>query len=188
MTPELALTELRGGLVATLWVAGPLAVAGLFGWEYIASQREVSTDNAYIKAERILIAPQVGGRVVEVAVQQNQPVKKGDLLFRIDADPLTIAVAQNEALVARMANSASASRAKVVGTGTSIQAARETLTWAQRDLQRMQQLAGQQLVSRKMLDDARHAVAEARTDLADDVHHLGRRGTMPQYQWDSMVS
>ena len=71
-----------------LWVAGPLAVAGLFGWEYIASQREVSTDNAYIKAERILIAPQVGGRVVEVAVQQNQPVKKGDLLFRIDADPL----------------------------------------------------------------------------------------------------
>lgn len=109
-----------------LWVAGPLAVAGLFGWEYIASQREVSTDNAYIKAERILIAPQVGGRVVEVAVQQNQPVKKGDLLFRIDADPLTIAVAQNEALVARMANSASASRAKVVGTGTSIQAARET--------------------------------------------------------------
>lgn len=152
-----------------LWVAGPLAVAGFFGWEYVASQREVSTDNAYIKAERILIAPQVGGRVVEVAVQQNQPVKKGDLLFRIDADPLTIAVAQNEALVARMANSASASRAKVVGTGTSIQAARETLAWAQRDLQRMQQLAGQQLVSRKMLDDARHAVAEARTDLGDAI-------------------
>ena len=76
-----------------LWVAGPLAVAGFFGWEYVASQREVSTDNAYIKAERILIAPQVGGRVVEVAVQQNQPVKKGDLLFRIDADPQTIAVA-----------------------------------------------------------------------------------------------
>ncbi|WP_213604539.1 HlyD family secretion protein [Pseudoxanthomonas japonensis] len=152
-----------------LWVVGPLAVAGFFGWEYVASQREVSTDNAYIKAERILIAPQVGGRVVEVAVQQNQPVKKGDLLFRIDADPLTIAVAQNEALVARMANSASASRAKVVGTGTSIQAARETLAWAQRDFQRMQQLAGQQLVSRKMLDDARHAVAEARTDLADAI-------------------
>ena len=152
-----------------LWIAGPLAVAGFFGWEYVASQREVSTDNAYIKAERILIAPQVGGRVVEVAVQQNQPVKKGDLLFRIDADPLTIAVAQNEALVARMANSANASRAKVVGTGTSIQAARETLAWAQRDLQRMQQLASQQLVSRKMLDDARHAVAEARTDLADAI-------------------
>ncbi|MEL1266003.1 HlyD family secretion protein [Pseudoxanthomonas putridarboris] len=152
-----------------LWIAGPLAVAGFFGWEWVVSSREVSTDNAYIKAERILIAPQVGGRVVEVAVAQNQPVKQGDLLFRIDTDPLTIAVAQNEALVARMANSASASRAKVVGTGTSIEAARETLAWAQRDLARMQQLASQQLVARKMLDDARHAVAEARTDLADAI-------------------
>ena len=83
-----------------LWVAGPLAVAGLFGWEYIASQREVSTDNAYIKAERILIAPQVGGRVVEVAVQQNQPVKKGDLLIQIDPEHYQLAVDQAKALVA----------------------------------------------------------------------------------------
>ncbi|WP_454829152.1 HlyD family secretion protein [Pseudoxanthomonas wuyuanensis] len=152
-----------------LWIAGPLAVAGFFGWEWIVSSREVATDNAYIKADRILIAPQVGGRVAEVAVMQNQPVKRGDLLFRIDTDPLQIAVAQNEALLARMANSASANRAKVQGTGSSIQAGRETLAWAQRDLARMQRLAEQQLVSRKMLDDARHAVAEARTTLADAI-------------------
>jgi membrane fusion protein (multidrug efflux system) len=152
-----------------LWVAGPLAVAGFFGWEWIQSAREIGTDNAYVKAERILIAPQVGGRVVEVAVAQNQPVKKGDLLFRIDSQPLQIAVAQNEALLAHMANAADASRAKVTGTGTSIQSSRETLAWAQRDLQRMQQLGEQQLVSRKMVDDARHAVAAARTDLADAI-------------------
>ena len=79
------------------------------------------------------------------------------------------AVAQNAALLAHMANAVDASRAKVTGTGTSIQAARETLAWAQRDLQRLQQLGDQQLVSRKMVDDARHAVAEARTDLADAI-------------------
>ena len=152
-----------------LWVAGPVAVAGFFGWQWAYSGREVDTDNAYVKAERILVAPQVGGRVVEVAVGQNQPVKKGDLLFRIDTQPLEIAVAQNEALLAHMANAVDASRAKVTGTGTSIQASRETLGWAQRDLARMEQLAGQQLVSRKMVDDARHAVAEARTDLADAI-------------------
>ena len=152
-----------------LWVAGPLAVAGFFGWQWAHAGRQVDTDNAYVKAERILIAPQVGGRVVEVAVGQNQPVKKGDLLFRIDTQPLEIAVAQNEALLAHMANAAVASRAKVTGTGTSIQAAHETLAWAQRDLQRLQQLGDQQLVSRKMVDDARHAVAEARTDLADAI-------------------
>ena len=151
------------------WIAGPLLVAGFFGWEWWQSSRTADTDNAYVKAERILVAPQVGGRVVEVAVKQNQPVKRGDLLFRVDADPLKIALAQNEALLARMANSADASRAKVTGTHSSIQAARETLAWSQRDLQRMLDLSRQQLVSRKMVDDARHAVAEARTDLADAI-------------------
>ena len=149
------------------WVAGPLAVAAFFGWQWYQSGRAIDTDNAYVKAERILIAPQVGGRVVDVAVGQNQAVKKGDLLFRIDTRPLEIAVTQSEAQLAQIANTANASRAKVTGTGTSIQAARETLGWAQRDLVRMQQLADQQLVSRKMLDDARHAVAAARTSLAD---------------------
>ena len=44
-----------------LWVAGPLAVAGFFGWQWLYAGREVDTDNAYVKAERILVAPQVGG-------------------------------------------------------------------------------------------------------------------------------
>jgi len=167
--PDAAAPVRKRRVPAWLWVAGPLAVGGFFGWQWFHSGREVDTDNAYVKAERILVAPQVGGRVVEVAVGQNQPVKKGDLLFRIDTQPLEIAVAQNEALLAHMANAADASRAKVTGTGTSIQASRETLGWAQRDLARMEQLAGQQLVSRKMVDDARHAVAEARTDLADAI-------------------
>ncbi len=152
-----------------LWIAAPAAVIGFFGWEWVVANRQVSTDNAYVKAERILIAPQVGGRVVEVAVGQNQPVKKGDLLFRIDPEPLRIALAQNEATLAYVANTTRASRAKVTGAGTSVAAKRETLAWAQRDLIRMQQLAEQQLVSRKMLDDARHAVAEAKTDLADAI-------------------
>lgn len=159
----------RRRVPAWLWVAGPLLVAGFFGWEWWQASRVADTDNAYVKAERILVAPQIGGRVVEVAVGQNQAVKRGDLLFRIDAEPLRLALAQNEALLARMANSADASRARVSGTHTSIEAARETLAWSRRDLQRMTDLARQQLVSRKMLDDARHAVAEARTDLADAV-------------------
>ena len=168
--PEAAPVPVRKRRVpAWLWVAGPLVVAGFFGWRWYVSQAEVGTDNAYVKAERILVAPQVGGRVVEVAVGQNQPVKRGDLLFRIDPQPLQIAVAQNEALLAHMTNAAQASRAKVAGTGTTIRSARETLSWAERDLARMEQLAGQQLVSRKMLDDARHAAASARTELADAI-------------------
>jgi membrane fusion protein, multidrug efflux system len=143
-----------------LWIAA-LAVAGFFGWEWWASSREVGTDNAYVKADRVLIAPQVGGRVVAVGVGQNQAVKRGDLLFRIDPEPLQIALAQAQAQLARIDNSANASRAQVREAGTSISAADENLQWARRDFARMSELAAKQLVARKMLDDARHAVAEA---------------------------
>ncbi|HRF84021.1 MAG TPA: hypothetical protein PLO34_06315, partial [Pseudoxanthomonas sp.] len=59
--PEAAPAPVRKRRVpAWLWVAGPLAVVGFFGWQWYLSRDEVGTDNAYVKAERILVAPQVG--------------------------------------------------------------------------------------------------------------------------------
>ena len=144
------------------WIAGPLLVAGFFGWEWFASSREVDTSNAYVKADRVMVSSQIPGRVLTVAVAQNQLVKKGDLLFQLDAEPLRIALEQAEAKLAQIDNNANATRAQVRGAGSSIAAADETTRWAEKDLARMQDLAARQLVPRKMLDDARHALAEAR--------------------------
>lgn len=52
----------------------------------------------------------VAGRVVEVAVRENQAVHTGDLLFRIDPEPLQIAVEQMEAQIAAAADYLNASR------------------------------------------------------------------------------
>jgi membrane fusion protein (multidrug efflux system) len=144
------------------WIAGPLLVFGFFGWEWFASSRAVETTNAYVKADRVMISAQVAGRVVEVAVAQNQLVKKGDLLFKLDPEPLQIALAQAEAKLAQIENENNASRAQVRGADSSIAAANETERWAEKDLVRMQDLAAKQLIPRKTLDDARHALAEAR--------------------------
>jgi membrane fusion protein (multidrug efflux system) len=143
------------------WIAGPLLVVAFFGWRWYASGHEVETSNAYVKAERVMVSSQVAGRVVAVAVQQNQAVKKGDLLFRLDDEPLKIALAEAEAKLGQIENSADASRAQVRGAESSIASANETARWAERDLARMEDLAAKQLVPRKMLDDARHALAEA---------------------------
>ena len=145
-----------------VWIAGPLLVVAFFGWEWLQSSKAVETTNAYVKADRVMISSQVAGRVMQVAVAQNQLVKKGDLLFKLDAEPLQIALDQAEAKLAQIDNSANASRAQVRGADSSIAAAGETERWAQKDLARMQDLAAKQLVPRKMLDDARHALAEAR--------------------------
>jgi len=149
-----------------LWIAGPLVVAGFFGWEWYGASRAVNTDNAYVKAERIMVSAQVGGRVLEVPVAQNQAVKKGQLLFRLDDEPLRIALESAQARLAQIGNQASASRAQVAGAGSGIAAAAETERWAQQEVARAQDLARRQLIPRKTLDDAMHALAEARTQRA----------------------
>ena len=59
-----------------------------------------ATDNAYVEADMTAVAPQISGVVSEVAVQDYQPVDKGDLLFTIDDRDLTAALRQSEADVA----------------------------------------------------------------------------------------
>jgi membrane fusion protein (multidrug efflux system) len=76
--------------VLMLGGAGVVAIAG--AWFYSTSGRYIATDNAYIKAAKILVTPQVAGAIVSVAVTDNQQVHAGDLLFTIDPDNFQIAV------------------------------------------------------------------------------------------------
>lgn len=144
------------------WIAAPAVVAALFAGEAWYASRSVGTENAYVKAERVMISPQVGGRVVEVAVGQNQPVRQGDLLFRLDPEPLRIALAEAEARLSRVVDGAGAGRATVRQEEAALRAADENLRWATQEEARIEGLAGNGLLPRKALDDARHAVSEAR--------------------------
>ncbi|HMB56178.1 MAG TPA: biotin/lipoyl-binding protein, partial [Arenimonas sp.] len=144
-----------------LWIAGPLLVLALFAWEFVISSRSVETDNAYVKADRVMISSQVSGRVIEVLVGQNEAVKKGQLLYRIDPAPLKIALAEAEARLAKVADSTGASRAGIRESDAALRSAQETLGWAQQAFTRQQQLLARGLVAQKALDDARHALSEA---------------------------
>ena len=52
---------------------------------YAAGGRYVSTDNAYVKANVIIISPEVSGRVTSVLVSDNQPVEAKDVLLQLDS-------------------------------------------------------------------------------------------------------
>lgn len=147
-----------------LWIAGPLLVISFFAWEWIVSSRSVETDNAYVKADRVMISTQVSGRVAEVLVGQNEQVKRGQLLYRIDPAPLKIALAEAEARLAKVADDTGASRAGLRETDASVRAADETLRWSQQEFIRLQQLLSRKLIAQKAVDDARHAVSEAQAN------------------------
>ena len=62
-----------------------LAAAGHFGWEFWTTRRfEVTTDNAYVKADNTTIAPKVSGYLSAVLVGDNDLVQAGQLLARVD--------------------------------------------------------------------------------------------------------
>ena len=86
----------RVGLLA----AGPLAVLLGALWLYVTGARYVSTDDAYVKQDKIPISADVSGRVVEVLAGDQAPVKQGQLLFRLEEEPFRIALQRAEAQLA----------------------------------------------------------------------------------------
>lgn len=73
-----------------------IAVAlALFIWQL--GGRYVTTENAYVKANIVQIAPEISGRVAEVLVRDHEVVKPGAVLLRIDQEPFKLAMAKTEA-------------------------------------------------------------------------------------------
>src|SRR5207247_9344669 len=78
------------------------ALAGVLVTVVLATRRidlRPRTDDAYLQADLVHMAPDVSGRIVELHVRDNQAVRKGDVLFRIDPDPYRMRVAQARAAV-----------------------------------------------------------------------------------------
>jgi len=85
----------------------------LFGWTLIADRLTPYTSDASVRAFVVRIVPEVSGKVIEVAVHDNQIVRTGDLLYRIDPTPFRIAVERAEAKLAAAGQAVGASTAGV---------------------------------------------------------------------------
>jgi len=85
----------------------------LFGWTLIADRLTPYTSDASVRTFVVRIRPEVSGKVVEVAVHDNQTVRTGDLLYRIDPTPFRISVERAEAKLAAAGQTVGASTAAV---------------------------------------------------------------------------
>src|SRR6202521_4623188 len=88
---------------AALALALTVSIAGAadFGYGYLTTGRYLeTTDDAYVKADSTIIAPKVSGYIAEVLVSDNEPVKAGQVLARIDDRDFRTALNQAKADVA----------------------------------------------------------------------------------------
>jgi membrane fusion protein (multidrug efflux system) len=67
---------------------------------YLAGGRYVTTDDAYVGAQKVLITPDISGKIARIIVREGQHVKAGDELFEIDREPFRIALDQAQAKLA----------------------------------------------------------------------------------------
>src|SRR6266403_1473911 len=91
---------LRERLRLPLMIGVPVIAGVVALYFYLASVGYESTDDAYLRAAQVSISPNVSGRVIEVDVHDNQPVRRGERLIRLDERPFRIAVEDARARVA----------------------------------------------------------------------------------------
>jgi membrane fusion protein (multidrug efflux system) len=161
-----------------LWSAGPLLVLAVAAYLVLTGGRFVSTDNAYVEADRVTIAPQVAGRVVEVLVRENEAVKAGDLLFRIDEEPLKLAVERAQAQLAAAGDVLSASRATFSGAEADLRSSTATFRFAEQQYARIKELKAKGLVAQQQLDDAANDLSTKRAKRDADAAALEKARSM----------
>ena len=88
---------LRRFAVTALAVAAALVVS-MYLWDYY--MEAPWTRDGRIRADVVTIAPDVSGLVTDILVKDNQQVKRGDVLFRIDRERFTLALQQADAVIA----------------------------------------------------------------------------------------
>ncbi len=128
---------------------GALAAAGYFGQKYWTVGRfAVATDDAYVKADSTTISPKVAGYIAAVAVGDNEVVKAGQVLARIDDRDFKVAVEQAradvEAAQAAIGNKQAAIVAQqsiIDGAGATVAADEANQTFAEQENKRYSDLA-----------------------------------------------
>lgn len=149
-----------------LMISLPLVLIALAVWYYLAGAGTVSTDNSYVRQDKVSVSADVSGRISKVAVAENQQVAKGALLFEVEQATYRIALAQAEAALATARLDVSQLRTGLATKDVSIKGATEDVAFAQQDLARQQQLLREGFTTRARFDQASHALAQAREALA----------------------
>lgn len=161
--------ERRRRLRTPLLLAAPIIalVVGLFF--YLSGGRYQETDNGYIQSGLVPVSASVSGPVVAIAVTDNQRVKAGDILFRIDPAPYQAAVDEAAAELANARTQVSSLRASYREGEATLQAGQARLAYAEREAARQKSLLAEGISSQNQYDQAVLATQTARQQIQTSV-------------------
>lgn len=173
----------KGGLRKTLLMGAALVAltgAAWYGWNYwTVGQYLVSTDDAYVKADNTTIAPKVSGYLSNVLVGDNEQVKAGQVLARIDNRDYDVALDQARADVDAAKAALTSKQAQLDVQQAMVSAAKATLdvdnatlTFAAQENKRYTDLANTGFGSVQNAQQAQSRIASAQATVERDTANL----------------
>ena len=132
---------------------------------YLNGGRYVTTDDAYVGAQKVLITPDISGKIDKVVVREGQRVKQGDELFEIDPVPFRLAVQQAKASLDQTRTSYDNLVANVKIYSQMLDLAQQGVDLKQRDVSRKSALVKNNVGSQLDLDNAASGLVTASAQL-----------------------
>ena len=129
---------------------------------YLSGGRYISTDNAYVGAQKVLITPDISGKITNVAIREGQHVNPGDELFSLDREPFALALAQVKAKLDTARSDFDKLKSNLKSLNTLAELAEKNVDLKQRDVDRKTKLVSSQAGSQADLDTALAAVITAK--------------------------
>ncbi len=154
-------SRLRPLLFALLPVA---LIAG--GYYYVTGGAVMSTDNAYVQADTVGVATDVSGTVLSIDVHENEVVKKGQILFRLDPQTFQIALDGAQAQLGAVRSQVMTLHANYDLAQVQIQQAETDLPFYETQFQRQQNLLKSGAGTRVSFDQAQHDFQSAQQKVA----------------------
>ena len=149
-----------------LIIGGPLLIVAIVAYFIITGGKTQTTDDAYVQIAKAPVAPSIAGRVTDIYVHENEVVKRGQVLFRLDTRDIQAGAEAAAASVANAALQVGALRASYQQQQAMVQAAKDQLAYATTEAARAKNLANVGVNSQAQVDQANHAVLAARQQLA----------------------
>lgn len=185
----------RRGRRFFLLVSVPLLLVVAGGYFWLTGGRYVSTENAYVQQRDVAISAYVSGRITDVAVNENQQVHAGDVLFKIDDSSYKIALDAANAALAQARLQIEQLRASFLTAKAKLEAAKSTAEVRQRALKRAEDLGKKGFATPADLDQAQLAVTQAENDVSLDKQEvnsaraaLGGNPDLPTDQQPSVLA
>lgn len=135
------------------------------GYTYVRGGQVMSTDNAYVQADIVGISTDVAGMVGEIDVRDNQAVKAGDTLFKLDDKPFRFALERADAQIGVVRNDIEGLRASYKSMQSQIAQAETDIAYYQTAFKRQQDLATKSVASQATYDQAKHDLDGAQQKL-----------------------